>query len=142
VLGAWNAVTRELIAVTNTTVVNTETMCELPGEIAARGLVGPITLVPDNARCQRNATVRALASQLGTTLLYLPPYSPNLNLLERMWKFIKRKELHGRYYLRFDEFRTAIQTCLSEVNTTHRIALKKLMALNFQTFQNVSLLSA
>ena len=50
VLGAWNAVTRELIAVTNTTVVNTETLCELLREVAARGLVGPITLVLDNAR--------------------------------------------------------------------------------------------
>ena len=50
VLGAWNAVTRELIAVTNTTVVNTETMCELLGKIAALGLSGPITLVLDNAR--------------------------------------------------------------------------------------------
>ena len=48
VLGAWNAVTRELIAVTNTTVVNTETMCELLREIAASGLAGPITLVLDN----------------------------------------------------------------------------------------------
>ena len=43
VLGAWNAVTRELIAVTNTTVVNTETMCELLRRIAALGLTGPIT---------------------------------------------------------------------------------------------------
>ena len=45
VLGAWNAVTRELIAVTNTTVVNTETMCELLRKIADLGLSGPITLV-------------------------------------------------------------------------------------------------
>ena len=142
VLGAWNAVTRELIAVTNTTVVNTETMCELLREIAARELVGPITLVLDNARYQRNATVQALAAQLGITLLYLPSYSPNLNLIERLWKFIKRKELYGRYHPRFDEFRTAIQTCLSEVSTVHRNALKKLMTLNFQTFENVSLLSA
>ena len=50
VLGAWNAVTRELIAVTNTTVVNTETMCELLRKIADLGLSGPITLVLDNAR--------------------------------------------------------------------------------------------
>ena len=142
VLGAWNAVTRELIAVTNTTVVNTETMCELLREIAVRELVGPITLVLDNARYQRNATVQALAAQLGITLLYLPSYSPNLNLIERLWKFIKRKELYGRYYPRFDEFRTAIQTCLSEVSTIYRTALKKLMTLNFQTFENVSLLSA
>ena len=84
VLGAWNAVTRELIAVTNTTVVNTETMCELLREVAARGLAGPITLVLDNARYQRNTVVQALATQLGITLLYLPSYSPNLNLIERV----------------------------------------------------------
>jgi len=59
VLGAWNAVTRELIAVTNTTVVNTETLCELLREVAARGLVGPITLVLDNARYQANCCARS-----------------------------------------------------------------------------------
>ena len=72
VLGAWNAVTRQLIAVTNTTVVNTETMCELLRKIAALGLTGPITLVLDNARYQHNAAVKALATQLGITLLFLP----------------------------------------------------------------------
>ena len=65
VLGAWNAVTRELIAVTNTTVVNTETMCELLRKIAASGLTGPITLVLDNARYQHNAVVQALAQAVG-----------------------------------------------------------------------------
>ena len=86
VLGAWNAVTRHLIAVTNTTVVNTETMSELLRKIAALGLTGAITLVLDNARYQHNAAVKALASQLGITLLFLPSYSPNLNLIERLWK--------------------------------------------------------
>ena len=84
VLGAWNAVTRQLVAVTNTTVVNTETMCDLLRKIAAQELVGPITLVLDNARYQRNAVVQALADSLGIKLLFLPSYSPNLNLIERL----------------------------------------------------------
>ena len=67
VLGAWNAVTRTLVAVTNTTVVNTETMCELLRKIAAQGLTGTVTLVLDNARYQRNAVVIGLAAQLGIT---------------------------------------------------------------------------
>ena len=75
-------------------------------------------------------------------MLYLPSYSPNLNLIERLWKFIKRKELYGKYHARFDDFRTAIQTSLSQVSTEHRKPLKSLMTLNFQTFENVSLLSA
>jgi hypothetical protein len=74
VLGAWNAVTRELIAITNTTVVNTDTMCELLRAVASRGLVGPVTLVLDNARYQRNAVVKALAAELGIGLLFLPSY--------------------------------------------------------------------
>ena len=142
VLGAWNAVTRELIAVTNTTVVNTETMCELLRKIAASGLAGPITLVLDNARYQRNAVVQALAKQLGITLLYLPSYSPNLNLIERLWKFIKRRALYGRYHPTFAQFQAAIQEVLDGLSTTHAEKLKSLMTLKFQRFEDVSLMAA
>jgi transposase len=142
VLGAWNAVTRELIAVTNTTVVNTETLCELLRKIAMLKLAGPITLVLDNARYQHNATVQALAEQLGITLLFLPSYSPNLNLIERLWKFIKRRTLYGRYHPTFADFQAAIQETLDGLPTTHAEPLKTLMTLNFQQFENVSLMAA
>jgi transposase len=142
VLGAWNAVTRQLIAVTNTTVVNTETLCELLRKIAASGLAGPITLVLDNARYQHNATVKELAKRLGITLLFLPSYSPNLNLIERLWKFIKRRTLYGRYHPTFADFQAAIQETLDGLPTTYAEPLKTLMTLNFQRFENVSLMAA
>jgi transposase len=142
VLGAWNAVTRELIAITNTTVVNTDTMCELLRAVASRGLVGPVTLVLDNARYQRNAVVKALAAELGIGLLFLPSYSPNLNLIERLWRFMKRKAAYGRYHPTFADFRAAIQEVLDQVPTTHATKLASLMTLNFQEFDDVSLLAA
>jgi transposase len=142
VLGAWNACTRELISITNTTVVNTDTMCDLLRAVADRGLIGPITLVLDNARYQRNDIVKGLAKTLGIELLFLPSYSPNLNLIERLWRFTKRKAAYGKYYPTFAEFRAAIQNVLDGVPTKHANELKSLMTLNFQVFDNVSLLAA
>jgi transposase len=142
VLGAWDAVSHRLIAVTNTTVVNTETMGQLLRKIAAAGLSGPITVVLDNARYQRNAVVQALAKELGITLLYLPSYSPNLNLIERLWKFTKRRALYGRYHPTFAEFQAAIQEVLDGLSTTYAEQLRTLMTLKFQLFEDVSLMAA
>ena len=142
VLGAFNAVTRDLVAVTNTTVVNALTMCELLRAIAAKGLTGPVTVVLDNARYQKCALVQDLAKSLGITLLYLPSYSPNLNLIERLWRLIKRDALYGRWHPTFADFKAAIEGTISELGGKHKDKLASLMTLNFQVFDDVSLLAA
>lgn len=142
VLGAWNAITRQLLSVTNTTVVNTDTMLALLRTIAGEKLVGPITVVLDNAKYQRNKIVQALAVELGIRLLYLPSYSPNLNLIERLWGFTKRQSVYGKYHADFASFRAAIETTLTGIPTDHADKLMSLMTLRFQTFEDVSLLAA
>jgi transposase len=142
VLGAWNAITRSLVSVTNTTVVNTDTMIELLRKIASQNLVGPITVVLDNAKYQRNILVQALAAELGIRLLFLPSYSPNLNLIERLWGFLKRQSVYGKYHADFASFRAAIEANLDDIQIKHADKLTSLMTLNFQTFEDVSLLTA
>jgi len=57
-----------------------------------------IALVMDNAMYQRCKIVMEFAKEHGIELHFLPPYSPNLNLIERLWKFIKKKCLYCKYY--------------------------------------------
>ena len=142
VLGAWNAVTNQLVRITTAGTVSSDTMCDLLCQIAALGLSGPITLVLDNARYQHCAVVKSLAATLHIELLFLPSYSPNLNLIERLWKFIKRDVLYGRHYDNFTEFRRAIDGCLGNIPTKHRPQLATLMPHNFQRFNPASFLTA
>jgi transposase len=140
VLGAFNAVGHELVRVTNDSYVTAQTVCELLRKVAALGLGVPVTLVMDNARYQRCRLVQDLAATLKIELLFLPSYSPNLNLIERLWKFTKKAVLNSRHQQCFADFRHAIDNCLDELTTTHRAKIDSLMTLNFQSFGKVSML--
>ena len=75
-------------------------------------------------------------------LLFLPPYSPNLNIIERLWKFTKAKALRGKHYRDFQLFQQAIDACLDQTNGVYAEEMKSLMTLNFQTFDKNSFLAA
>lgn len=68
-----------------------------------------ICLILDNARYQKGIIAQSKAKELGIDLVYLPPYSPNLNLIERLWKFFKKKVMKNKYYEDYKTFRTAIE---------------------------------
>jgi transposase len=145
VLGAYDAISREMISITNTESVNTETMCDLVQliERTNRGRKRiPITLVLDNARYQRNSWVMQVAEECGIELLFLPSYSPNLNLIERYWRLIKKEALYGRYYANFAGFRAGIEEAMRKLRNEKEDKVISMMTLKFQTFEDVSLQAA
>src|SRR3954469_11032212 len=142
VLGAVDAVTHRLIRVTNFGYINAESVCALLRAVAGASVGLPITLVLDNARYQKCALVQGLAASLGIELLYLPSYSPNLNLIERLWKFVRKESLNSIDYETFEGFTTAINQCLDDLPTKHKVAMESLLTHEFQTFGNVPLLAA
>lgn len=141
-MGAINAVSKELVLVTNTSYITSIQVCEMLVKIAARRTPEiPITIVLDNARYQRCKLVMGKAAELGIELLFLPPYSPNLNLIERLWKFVKKEVLYSQYYDNFEKFKEAITNCLEETETKHKKALDSLLTLKFQTFSKTKLIA-
>lgn len=142
VLGALNAVTQEIVTVVNATYINALSVCELLDKLAAWSPNLPITVVLDNARYQRCELVKTHATKLGIELLFLPTYSPNLNLIERLWKFVKKQCLYAKHYRDFASFTNAIEGCLRDAQTIHAKALRSLLTLNFQTFTKSSVVTA
>jgi transposase len=142
VLGALNAITQELLTVTNDTYITATEVWALLRQVAALNLGVPLMVVLDKARYQRCAQVVTLAASLHIELCFLPPYSPNLNLIERLWKFVKKQCLYSIYYADFTAFKTAITQCLAQTQTTHRAALGSLLTLRFQRFEKAHFLPA
>ncbi len=125
---------------TNDSYITGTQVCELLKKLAELKLAIPITLVLDNPRYQNCKIVQNLAEELGIELLYLPPYSPNLNLIERLWKFVKKKCLYAKYYEDFSQFSSAISDCLNEAHLKHNQELDSLLTLRFQTFEKSQIL--
>jgi len=137
VLAALNAITHEVFTVENLTYITAETVCALVRRLAGSCQDIPITIILDNARYQRCALVQTVAEELGIELLFLPAYSPNLNLIERFWRFVKKQCLYSKYYPNSTAFQQAILTCIQDAPTAHQEELNRLLTLRFQTFQAV-----
>ncbi|APJ04941.1 transposase [Silvanigrella aquatica] len=103
-----------------------------------------ISIVLDNAGYQHCKLVRNRASRLGIEFIFLPPYSPNLNIIERYWKYVKKKCLNSKYHMSFFLFKEAIKNSLHKTNFDNetRDDLISLMQLNFQEFKESQLLVA
>ena len=95
----------------------------------------------DNARYQKYKLVWELAESLDVELLYIPLYSPNLNLIERLWKFVKKQCLYSKYYSEFKDFKNAIINCPDQTDITYKEELNSLLTLRFQRFEKVQVVA-
>jgi transposase len=128
------------LTIQNLTYITAETVCELWRRLASSQSGIPVTVILDNARDQRCALVQTVAETLGIELLYLPTYSPNLNLIERFWKFVKKQCLYSKYYPDSASFQHAIMTCMEQAPICYKEELESLLTLRFQTFRAVSVM--
>lgn len=135
ILGAVNAITQNINFMTNETYINAETIIQFLYQLRIYYFdMKPIYIILDNARYQHCDLVRYVAWQLNIHLTFLPTYSPNLNVIERLWKFLKKKTLYARYYSTFKEFKGALISNLNNANTIYKDEIKTLLNLEFQTF--------
>jgi transposase len=96
----------------------------------------PISIFMDNAKYQRCKAVTEKADSLKIELMFLPSYSPNLNLIERVWKWLKKDCLNCKYYSKFSEFKEAIDNALNKIITGQaKKELDSLLTLNFHLFK-------
>ena len=132
--GAVDLAGQDVIARTCDT-VNQRSMCDLLHAIRRKNPEEMhLYLVLDNAPYNRAKSVKALAKKLRIKILYLPPYSPNLNPIERLWKFMKKKLLANRYYDGIEEFKRSVSGFFRGIRK-YWDEMETLLTDNFQIMQ-------
>ncbi len=90
-----------------------------------------IYTICDNARYYRSKKVKEYLERSNIKLVILPRYSPNLNLMERLWKYFRKIVLYNKYYETFDEFKKACKSFFRQ-SKKHKESISSLLTENFQ----------
>ena len=136
VLGAVNFATKKVHTVTNATYITATEICQMLKTVAVEYSGKQIHIVLDNARYQKCELVTSLARELAIDLVYLPPYSPNLNPIERLWKFAKGK-LRVKYYRDFQSFKETIDAIIDGTDNIFKDQVAKLVGEKIQLYDNL-----
>jgi len=140
VLGALNAATKKVSIYTNDTTLDANSICLFLKQIYLEYKGKSITVILDNVRYQKCKLVRRYAKVLGIELVYLPSYSPHLNLIERFWKYVKKEALYSTFYEDYSAFKQGIDQCITNAFIKDKEKMDSLLTTNFQLFKNVRLL--
>ncbi len=129
--GAMNAETLEVTLIESETVDDESTITLLETLEQKYPLAVAIYVILDNARYHYSKRVKAFLEGSRIQLVFLPSYSPNLNLIERLWKFFKKKVLYNKYYEKLDDFRQACIKFFSNIDS-HYSELASIMSGEFE----------
>jgi len=115
--GAMNAETLEITVIESETVDDDSTIQLLEILEKKYALAATIFVILDNAKYHYSRKVRRFLESSKIQLIFLPSYSPNLNLIERLWKFFKKKVLYNTYYEKIEDFRKACIKFFRNINS-------------------------
>ncbi len=110
--------------------INQASAIELLFDLRKKQPKGKIYTILDNASYYQNPLFQKYAKELAITPLYLPAYSPNLNLIERLWLFFQKKQIYNKYYATFLEFEKSIKSFFKNIHK-HKNELATLLVDNF-----------
>jgi transposase len=106
--GAMNAQTFETTIIASEDSVNSESTILLFEQLEhLYPLAAFIYVILDNAKYHFSRTVQAWLKNSKIKLVFLPTYSPELNLIERLWKVFKKQVMYNKYYKTFEAFKAA-----------------------------------
>ena len=110
--------------------VNAQSTRRLYEQLLEAHPVGPGYVICDNARYYKNKALTAWLTDTRLVQVFLPPYSPNLNLIERFWKFLRQKIINTAFYRTKGAFKTAVLDFFTRLNE-FRPELTSLLTRNF-----------
>lgn len=136
ILGALNFKDLSVISMLTEDKCNAEKVVEFFQKIIEKYQNKNIIIVLDNAMYNHANYTTVYAELCGVELFFLPSYSPNLNLIERLWKFTKKKLVHNKYYEKFDQFVEKVNQYFGNIKE-YKKELTKILKRKFEIIEAV-----
>jgi len=89
--------------------IDAESVIDFFKNLEASCQASTIHIICDNGRSNKNKALQEYLKTSKIEIHYLPPYSPNLNPIERLWKIMRERKTYNKYYESFAEFTEAIR---------------------------------
>jgi transposase len=106
--GAMDAETYETTILYSEATVDGDSTIDLMKSLEKIYYFAPVIyMILDNARYHYSKVVKEYEANSRVKLVYLPSYSPELNLIERLWKVLKKNVLYNKFYEKYDDFKKA-----------------------------------